>query len=305
MKYHSHGKLLITGEYLVLKGANALASPVNFGQSLLIQEIDMWNNLKWESYEKKNKWFECEFSGVDFEIIATSNKKIAVNLQKILKQAAKLNPAFLKQSKDKSIVTYVDFDLQWGLGSSSSLISNIAYWADVDPMDLHNSVSYGSGYDVVAARSDGPFFYQKTRNGYDLEKTTFTPSFKDKIFFIYLGNKQDSTESVSRFNLNKRSFKSEQNLISELSKHIAQCNQLDDFEYYIKEHELIMSSVLRLKSLKESRFSDLSGEIKSLGAWGGDFAMLTWSNDKNELVNYLNRKNIDTVFSFEEMIKTR
>ncbi len=34
MKFHSNGKLLITGEYAVLDGALALAVPTQFGQSL-------------------------------------------------------------------------------------------------------------------------------------------------------------------------------------------------------------------------------------------------------------------------------
>ena len=35
--YYSNGKLLITGEYLVLDGAEALALPTKFGQNLIIE----------------------------------------------------------------------------------------------------------------------------------------------------------------------------------------------------------------------------------------------------------------------------
>jgi hypothetical protein len=34
--FYSNGKLLITGEYLVLDGAKAFALPTKFGQSLII-----------------------------------------------------------------------------------------------------------------------------------------------------------------------------------------------------------------------------------------------------------------------------
>ena len=38
ISFYSHGKLLLTGEYTILKGANALAIPCKMGQTL-IQEI--------------------------------------------------------------------------------------------------------------------------------------------------------------------------------------------------------------------------------------------------------------------------
>ena len=35
--FYSNGKLLITGEYVVLDGAKALALPTKFGQSLVVK----------------------------------------------------------------------------------------------------------------------------------------------------------------------------------------------------------------------------------------------------------------------------
>lgn len=305
MKYHSHGKLLIAGEYLVLKGATALAVPVNFGQTIQVGKNELSDNLLWKSYENGKLWFTCEFSSSQFDIATTSDTVIANKLKAILVEAMEINPAFQDHFLGKIVISDADFNLSWGLGSSSSLISNIAFWADVDHFILHNSVSQGSGFDVIAARANGPIFFAKNKDKYTSSEASFNPEFKDKIYFVYLGSKQDSSESVSQFKLRKRSFKSEQNLISELSMHISSSTEIDDFEYYLKEHELIMSSVLKMKSIKETRFADLHGEVKSLGAWGGDFAMMTWNGDKEELVAYLQTKNINTVFSFEEMVKTR
>ena len=36
-RYSSHGKFLLTGEYLVLKGALALALPLKLGQSMTVE----------------------------------------------------------------------------------------------------------------------------------------------------------------------------------------------------------------------------------------------------------------------------
>ena len=38
--FYSHGKLLLTGEYVVLDGAKALAIPTNKGQYLTVKPID-------------------------------------------------------------------------------------------------------------------------------------------------------------------------------------------------------------------------------------------------------------------------
>ncbi len=55
--------------------------------------------------------------------------------------------------------THLDFPRDWGLGSSSTLINNVAQWAQVDPFDLHFKVSNGSGYDIACANEDSPIVY--------------------------------------------------------------------------------------------------------------------------------------------------
>ena len=47
--YQSNGKLLLTGEYVVLDGALSLAVPTKFGQSMHVENIDqpkiIWKSL--------------------------------------------------------------------------------------------------------------------------------------------------------------------------------------------------------------------------------------------------------------------
>ena len=50
---------------------------------------------------------------------------------------------------------------------------------------------------------------------------------------------------------------------------------LQEFEAVIQEHESLISTLLGVPPIKNILFSDLPGEVKSLGAWGGDFCMLT------------------------------
>jgi mevalonate kinase len=301
MRFYSNGKLLISGEYLVLKGATALAIPVKFGQSLEISEHHN-NGLKWESFEKGRLWFSAIFGSSDFEILESSNDLTAQNLRKILIEVDKLSNGKLRKDKIK-IRTGVDFEMQWGLGSSSSLISNLAMWAGVDPYELHFRVSEGSGYDIACARSDNPLFFQNRKGEIHVEKTTFDPSFKDNLYFVYLGKKQDSAKSVKKFILEESVDDAVIDDISVLSRKIAQTNKLSDFEYCLRKHENIISRILKQQKIKHSHFPDFDGEIKSLGAWGGDFALATFEGSRKEFENYFLGKGLDVIFSFDEMMK--
>ena len=305
MKYYSHGKLLIAGEYLVLNGATSLTVPLTYGQSLEVIKEGNQNTLTWETYEQDKLWFKGKIDTKFFDVIESTDQPIAEKLIGILKMANELNPEFATNLKFANVITNSEFKFHWGFGSSSTLLSNIAFWAEIDPYELHLKISSGSGYDVVAARESGPLFFKKEKIGFTIEKVNFDPHYKDQIYFIYLGQKQDSAFSVDQFKSRKKLFSNETKLISELSKHIACAGTLNDFEYYLKEHELIISSVLKQKRVKEARFKDLDGEVKSLGAWGGDFAMMTWHDSKKKLKRYLEEKNIDTIFSFDELIKSK
>lgn len=304
MKFFSNGKLLLTGEYLVLNGAKSLAVPLKFGQSLEILDTKENEILSWESYQDKHLWFSARFSVQKQEIIETTDVITAHKLFRILSAAGEIAPGFIANQSGKAAIVNTGFDLLWGFGSSAGLISNIASWAEIDPYELHTRVSTGSGYDVICAGQEGPVFFNKTGEQFEVRKVIFNPPFRSKIFFFYLGNKQDSAESVHHFLNRRKDFRNETAEISNLSERLASASDIDLFEKTLKEHEVILSKVLNQKPLKEFRFPDLKGEIKSLGAWGGDFAMMTWHGTKAELDSYLAEKNISTVFAFDDLIKT-
>ena len=48
-QFYSNGKLLLTGEYVVLDGATALAVPTRFGQDLIVDRIQ-GDQLIWSSF---------------------------------------------------------------------------------------------------------------------------------------------------------------------------------------------------------------------------------------------------------------
>ena len=149
-KYHSNGKFLLSGEYLVLQGARALALPLNLGQSLEVTTINDRNGMiHWDAYTPKGFWFASIFSKHDFTVHASDDMDKADNLSKIFKAIKSLNPNILQDTNDYFFTTRLEFDKDWGLGSSSTLISLLAQWADVNPYELLKMTMGGSGYDIA------------------------------------------------------------------------------------------------------------------------------------------------------------
>ncbi|MBN1339780.1 MAG: hypothetical protein JXA03_10685 [Bacteroidales bacterium] len=303
MRFFSRGKFLISSEYLVLKGATALAVPLKPGQDLVaVTSPD--DNLRWESYELGKPWFAAEFDPKTLSTVQTTDSQVSDTLSALLKKAIKLSPR--NTSFENTLIkTNVGFRMEWGMGSSSSLISNVAWWLDTDPYDLHKLVSAGSGYDVICARALHPIFFKIHGDRFETEKAPFHPPFSDHIYFVYLGKKQRSSESVSMFSQKRKKYLTEVRLVSELSRHIASAVTLRDFEFYLSEHETILSSVLKRKRIKEDLFQGFAGEVKSLGAWGGDFAMVTWEGPRNDLATVLHDKGLDTFFGFDDLVLNR
>jgi hypothetical protein len=48
-----------------------------------------------------------------------------------------------------NITTHLNFPKKWGLGTSSTLINNIAQWLQIDAFTLLNNSFGGSGYDIA------------------------------------------------------------------------------------------------------------------------------------------------------------
>lgn len=297
-KTDSYGKILITSEYAVLKGALALAIPTKFKQSLSFTKKNL-ELLVWKSYDSNNKiWFECEIELFNIEILKSSNEKIGKSLISILKSAKKLNPKFLNKNFKGLVETKLDFPNNWGLGSSSTLINNIANWANINPFELLWSNFKGSGYDIACANSNSPILYNLENKKPIVDKVSFDPIYSDNLFFIHLNKKQNTNDEIKKFNAKKLS----QKLIfefSDLTRRFLNSKNIIDFQICIKEHESILSKELNTISIKKKLFDDYMGEIKSLGAWGGDFVLVT--GNKSTL-QYFKEKGYKTILSYSDMI---
>lgn len=303
-KYHANGKLLLSGEYLVLQGARSLALPLNLGQSLEVTTINDRNGMiHWDAYTPKGFWFASIFSKHDFTVHASDDMDKAVNLSKIFKAIKSLNPNILQDTNDYFFTTRLEFDKDWGLGSSSTLISLLAQWADVNPYELLKMTMGGSGYDIACATASQPIFYQLKNGKPIVEKANFDPGFKDKLYFVYQGHKQSSGKEVKSFKerAQKCDFTSERSEISELSELLVKTSSFNDFCALLTRHEEIMSRCLEQPPLK-SHFPDFQGAIKSLGAWGGDFFLAATELSENEVKDYFHKKGLNTVIRYGDIV---
>lgn len=300
--FHSNGKLLITGEYLVLDGALAMAVPTKYGQRLEVSLHDNFSGIRWEAKVLNKGWLQVNFGSRLFNIIHTNDQILAQHLKGILKKAFELANISVDNQKGIKIRTNLDFDRNWGLGSSSTLFSNIGYWLDVNPHELARQTSNGSGVDVAAARSDQPIFYQLINGEPKVTKVDFQPLFRKNLYFVHLGKKQNSAASVEDY---RKKVKTNSNLIEEvsiISEVVSKTKSLIDFDKALAEHERIISSLLKIPRIKDEYFSDFKGEIKSLGAWGGDFVLATFNGNENDLRKYFHSKGNKTILRFDEMV---
>lgn len=302
--WYSNGNLIISGEYFVLQGAKALAVPLKFGQSMKVDCFENGQNaIYWESNEMGKAWFKAELTCEDLDIASCSDSEIAIKLQKILKAIQHIKPGLFSKKMTYKILCDIHFNRNWGWGSSSTLIANLANWAGIDPFKLNKLVSSGSGYDIAASLSPTPVFYQVTDQLRLTVPVVFNPGFREFISFVYLGKKQSTESSIER---NIESVKKNLNMIpviNDLTEKLAVEENMEKFIKSIAEHEKIISTTLHMMRIKEKYFSDLEGEIKSLGAWGGDFAMVVSPLNRTRIKRYFKEKGLDTLFGFDEIVK--
>ena len=298
--FYSNGKLLITGEYLVLDGAKALALPTKFGQDLVVENGN-GKTICWKSFDKNGRiWFEeiLPFS----EII--NKQKFENQLEKntlidILHEAYLLNPDFVTSSEGYKISTHLTFPKFWGLGSSSTLINNIGQWLAIDAFVLLKNSFGGSGYDIACAQNHSAIFYQLVNGEAMVETINFKPKCFDKLYFVYLNKKQSSKNAIASYYKKNKKLEKIVPEINSITEALADNSNFENFVALIERHEDIMSSVLEEPTVKSKLFSDFNGTIKSLGAWGGDFVLVISKENPTE---YFSAKGYETVIPYEKII---
>ena len=300
-EFRSNGKLLLTGEYLVLKGAKALALPLKPGQTLQV-EPNKTDKLDWISTEKGTPFFSASYRTDNLEIIESSDEIRGAYIQQLLREAKLLNPNFLNAGQAYKIKTNIEFNKLWGLGSSSTLINNLAQWAGVDAFTLNQQISKGSGYDIACAQQAKPLVYQLQNNKPHIETVHFNPPFLKQLNLVYLNQKMPTENNIGSFLKNNTVPESLIKSINLLTEEVLACTEMINFQRLMQEHEDILANLLQIPTVKEQHFSDFKGTLKSLGAWGGDF-ILSISDESFEVQqNYFSRRGFRTILPLAPLL---
>jgi mevalonate kinase len=305
--FYGHGKLLLTAEYFVNEGALALALPTTVGQSMKVKYRQSYQpTLNWKSIDHSGKvWFESDYEFWHFKPIKNQSSSKQDFVQDVLSAVRLQNPHFLRDDLDVFVETKIEFPLEWGLGSSSTFIYNVAQWAYVSPFELVKKTIGGSGYDIACAQAMGPIRFQKRDGKPQWETIAFNPSFKDQLYFIYLGRKQTIMEEAQSFAEARTDDKQYiVNEISQLTQEMSTAHSLGTFNKLIIAHEELISSSLKLQRVKDELFSDFWGEVKSIGAWGGDFILVTSDREPSETRDYFANKGFNTFLPFSELVRS-
>lgn len=293
-KFYSHGKLLLTAEYAVLNGAKALALPTKLGQSLEVKTIEQ-PKIKWKSFDHQNNlWFETNLTVTNFN--PSTNTETAQRLAQIFRAIFDLNPKVFA-STGLEFSSHLEFPQNWGLGSSSTLINNLAQWANIDAFALLENTFGGSGYDIACAQRPHPILYQRQNSTPLIKIVDFDPPFKDQLFFVHRNQKQNSREAIAAYNALKTTKALDFIELNAITEALLKATTLEAFESLITQHETLVGNLIQHPPLKTTHFTDYSGAIKSLGAWGGDFFLATRSNTQ-----YFKDKGYNTILAFGEIL---
>ncbi len=292
----SYGKILISGEFLILKGAKGLSLPVKFGQHMKVVPAKN-ERLEWISLlNDGSEWLHLVLSKDLKEIISAKPENAGNEIRQILRIVKQLNPVLFR--KGYKITTKFDFDKGWGLGTSASLIANLAKWAQVNPFKLLDKTFNGSGYDVVTSLSGKSLIFQRTGIGRVWRFVEFNPPFKNQMYFIYLNKKQPTVQLVKKFQ-KVQPPKVTVERISEITEEMLEAKDASRFSELMEEHEALTGKTLRKKPVKQRLFIDYTGAVKSLGAWGGDMILAVGDRKTPE---YFKEKGYQVIFGFDELI---
>ncbi|MCT4139641.1 30S ribosomal protein S6 [Elizabethkingia anophelis] len=282
-----------------MDGAKALAIPTKPGQDLSAEKIDDHRSLiYWETYREGKLWLKTCIDYKNLFVTETNIANASAFILKIFSTLKDMRSESLEADYSYILKSNVQFPENFGLGSSSTLMNNIANWGNVDAFALNDIALGGSGYDIAVAKAGAPIIYIRNRGNKTVETVNYSPSFKDQLLFVHLNKKQDSREGITMYKQMEKS----QDLIhyfSKLTDEILISENLENFSLIMEDHEKTMSNFLKISTVKEKYFKNAPSFFKSLGAWGGDFILTTKFCDYE---NYFLHNGFPNFFSYDELI---
>ncbi len=292
---YGHGKLLISGEYLIMKGAKGLAVPVRFKQHLRVKP-QAEPLVRWTSrHPDKSVWMQAEYD-LDLNMIAGTPANDAGLIRNILSVLKKMNPNLFRRGY--TLETRTEFSREWGMGTSSSLIAVLSKWAQVNPFELLDRTFGGSGFDVAVSLGGKQMLFWREKNRRKWEFVRWQPPFRKRIFFVHLNRKQNTARVVKKFAATAVNPETIER-ITQITHQMLETGDMSRFQELMAEHEHIVGKLIGKRPVATRLFPDYDGAIKSLGAWGGDMIMAVGGSNPE---TYFRSKGFELIFPFSKLI---
>lgn len=285
----------------MLDGAKALAVPLKFGQHFTVHNTKN-KTLEWEAKSREGTWFRARLRWPELEVLETTSKIHADRLVLLLQKALDISLVFSESLKGARVETILDFNPEFGFGSSSTLIYCVAKWAGIDPYQLQQQSFGGSGFDIACANAKGPITFQRHGDPVEIKNVEISSAISDNLYFVYLGKKQHTSRSIQKFRENAAYTPSDIQTITSITNEIVKTESMDEFELLLMEHEKLMSRILKTPTVKSSCFSTYDGCVKSLGAWGGDFVLLTSHQPKRVFSDQMKELGFPVSFTYHYLV---
>ena len=281
--FYAPGKVLLTGEYLVLNGFEAIALPTNVGQTLHTWEFDTPGQQQdFMIFEAKDQfgevWLTTRFSLPNFEILDI-DKKENIELDRLAGIFQKADPAFWKLGKSLRLETNLQFNRVHGLGSSSTLVTLLSDFMNLDALSVQFDIFGGSGYDVAIAKNRKPLVYWLTETDSNWDFWKLNSELTQNWSIVFYGQKMDS----------RTSLKNVQDALNEIAEDEFYTAQIDhilnltksakdvlSLEASLEMYQKILSQALELSTPYDVLEIEpvAQGLCKWLGAWGGDMILV-------------------------------
>ncbi|MGC8864714.1 MAG: hypothetical protein ACP5O2_03230 [Bacteroidales bacterium] len=297
----SPGKVLLSGEYFVLWGATALAFPSLQRQYLTVCDTTDQAFHRWTTSVGSTEIFSCLIDKISLHAYEVAGSKASAEfIEKLLWAARSMNPAIFETSRH--FHTELDFQPEWGLGSSSSLIVNISRFTHTDPWVLHQTISQGSGYDVACALHEKPLLFSHPENP-RISFPVINYPFADSLYFLPLGFKKDSSRAI-RETAHLRPSTAIIEEASQISYALTWARTLTEFSELLKSFMHLVKRGLGLNDDLPAPLNDFGGLIKPLGAWGGDLALVISDVEEDWLRNWFNSRGYARLIKWQDIIPT-
>ena len=300
---------MLTAEYLVLDGARALAVPTTLGQRLEVTRTEEADVRHWRSRDHRGRlWLDEAFSRARLNTPPDPGERQRrgdprARVARLLSGILATHRLLWPPGTGLRLTATLEFDRGWGLGSSATLSYLLAAWAGADAYEVNEAEFGGSGYDVAAAAAEGPLLYRTRGTRREVRPVAFAPAWLRGASLVHLGRKQDSRAGIAHYRAQPR---------AELVRYVGEVDALTEALLssrdagaavdLLRRHEALIGYVTQQEPIGRHRFADFPGVVKSLGAWGGDFALAVSTETDVDVGDYFAGHGLRTVVPAADLL---